>query len=179
MAGKFRFAIAAVYRNTPTGPHGPFVHPGHYTVRLAADGAVQERPLDVRLDPRVTISAADVQLQTDYSLACYNGYLRLQKMRESIDVALQIRATQKNAKKQEALQALRGPGLPGTPDFLYGSITAASPDKETIVGLQNKFLHLLNVLQSAEARPTPQTIAGIRALEEMMEGLSRRWEAIW
>jgi len=171
------FAIAAVYRSTPTGPHGPFVHPGRYTVRLTVDGALQERPLDVRLDPRVTISAADVQLQTDYSLACYKGYLRLQKMRESIDALLLNRNTQRNVKKQEALlKTLRGSDLPGNPDLLYGSITAASSDQETIAGLQNKFLYLLNVLQSAEARPTQQTIAGVKALEEMLEALTRKWE---
>ncbi len=172
------FAIAAVYRNTPTGPHGPFVPPGRYTVRLTVDSVVLERPLEVRLDPRVTISAADLQMQTDYSLACYSGYLRLQKIRESLETLLQNPAIPKNAKKQEALQTLRGSGLPGNPDFLYGSITAMAPDKETIVRLQNKFLHLLNVLQSAEVRPTQQAIAGVKALEEMLEALIQRWEAL-
>ena len=126
----------------------------------------------------MTISAADAQLQTDYSLACYNGYLRLQKGRESLDVALQNSATQRNAPKRETLQTLRGAGLPGNPDLLYGSITAAPPDKETIVGLQNKFLYMLNALQSADVRPTQQAIAGVMALEEMMELLSKRWEAV-
>jgi photosystem II stability/assembly factor-like uncharacterized protein len=172
------FPIAAVYRSTPTGPHGPFAPPGHYTVRLTVDGAVQERPLDVRLDPRVTLSAADLQLQTDYSLACYNGYLRLQKVREAIDATLQNPATQRNVKKRETLQTLRGSGLPGNPDLLYGSITAVSPDKETIVGLQNKFLYLMNVLQSAEVRPTQQAIAGVRALEETAAAAAKRWEAL-
>ncbi|MCI0696909.1 glycoside hydrolase [candidate division KSB1 bacterium] len=170
------FAIAAVYRNTPSAPGGPFVHPGRYAVRLTVDGTVLERPLDVRLDPRVNINAADLQLQTDYSLACYNGYLRLQTIRESIDAALQNPAMQRNAKRLEALQALRGSGLPGNPDLLYGSITAVSADKETIVGLQNKFLYLLNVFQSADVRPTQQTIAGVKTLEEMIEALVRRWE---
>jgi photosystem II stability/assembly factor-like uncharacterized protein len=172
------FAIAAVYHNTPSAPVGPFVHPGRYTVRLTADGTVLERPLEVRLDPRVNISAADLQLQTENSLACYNGYLQLQKIRESIEAALQNPATQRDAKKQEALQALRGSGLPGNPDLLYSSITAASADKETIVGLQNKFLFMLNALQSAEARPTQQTIAGVKALEEMREALAKRWETV-
>jgi photosystem II stability/assembly factor-like uncharacterized protein len=172
------FPIAAVYHITPSAPVGPFAHPGRYTVRLTADGTVLERPLEVRLDPRVNISTADLQLQTDHSLACYNGYLRLQKIRESIEAALQNPATQRDAKKREALQALRGSGLPGNPDLLYSSITAASADKETIVGLQNKFLYLLNALQSADARPTQQTMAGARALEEMMELLSKRWETM-
>ena len=173
------FAIAAVYRNTPSGPHGTFVNPGRYTVRLTVDGAVHERPLDVRLDPRVIFDAADLQLQTDNSLACYRGYLRLQKMRESIDALLQNRAMlKKNAQREELLKALRGSGLPGNPDLLYGSITVTSIAKETIVGLQNKFLYLMNVLQSVEARPTQQAIAGVRALEEIVEALSKRWEAL-
>ena len=39
-------AIAAIYQKTPSGPVGPFVHPGSYTVRLTVDGAAQQRPLD-------------------------------------------------------------------------------------------------------------------------------------
>jgi hypothetical protein len=49
-------------------------------------------------------------------------------------------------------------------------------DKETIVGLQNKFLYLLNVVQSAEARPTQQAMAGVQALEEMVEALAMKWK---
>jgi len=169
------FAIAAVYRNTPTGPQGPFVHPGRYIVRLTVDDIVLERPLAVRLDPRVNTSETDVQLQTDNSLACYNGYLRLQKIREAIDALLQNPA---NTKKRTALQTLRGSGLPGNPDLLYSSITAAAVDKETIVGLQNKFLYLLNLLQSVEARPTQQAMAGVNALEEAAEALAKRWQAM-
>src|SRR4029453_9573829 len=57
--------IAAVYQKTPSGPVGPFVHPGSYTVRLTVDGAIQQRPLEVRLDPRVPISPDDLRRQTD------------------------------------------------------------------------------------------------------------------
>ena len=73
-----QLSIAATYRDTPTAPAGPFVQPGRFTVRLTADGVSTERPLDVRMDPRVTISAEDLQRQTDLSMACYRGYLRAQ-----------------------------------------------------------------------------------------------------
>jgi hypothetical protein len=33
-------------------------------------------------------------------------------------------------------------------------------------------------LQSAEARPTQQTITGVKALEEMREALTKRWETV-
>ncbi len=78
-------SIAAVYGRTPTGPLGPFVHPGDYTVRLTADGSVSERRIEVRLDPRVEMSAEDVRLQTESTLACYRGYLEAQRIRDAID----------------------------------------------------------------------------------------------
>ena len=40
------------------------------------------------------------------------------------------------------MMALRGTGEPDDQDVLYGSITAVPPERETIVGLQDKFLYL-------------------------------------
>lgn len=169
------FAIAAVYRRTPSGPLGPFVPPGRYTVRLKVDGSVYERPLEVRLDPRVVLSDADVQLQTEYAMRCYQGYLRLQELRDALEARLN--QTPPEARRT-ALLALRGEGLPGDIDFHYSSIRRTPDDQETVVGLQQKFLYLLNVLQSVDARPTEQAMAGVQALEASMAALTRRWEAL-
>ena len=171
-----QFSIAAVYHNTPSGPHGPFVHPGMYTVRLTVDGSVYERPVHVRIDPRVAISGEDLQLQTDYSMICYRGYQRTLALRWDIDGALKRRAL--TDAQRDALAALRGSGVPGDPDILYGSIYATPADEETVVGLQHKFLFLLNVLQGADARPTTQAMDGVRALQETLEALTQRWEAL-
>jgi hypothetical protein len=163
------YSIAAVHKNTPSGPKGPFVHPGTYTVRLTADDSVLERPLEVRLDPRVDVSAADVQRQTDDSMACYQGYLKLQEIREAIDA---------RAQPGEALTTLRGTGSPGDPDTLYGSIYEVPPEEETLVGLQHKFLFILNLLQNADAPPTPQAVEAVRKLEDTLEALTARWEEL-
>jgi hypothetical protein len=173
-----QFSIAAVYRNTPSGPRGPFVHPDRYTVRLHVDGAALERSIEVGMDPRVEISAEDLQLQTDLSLACYRGYLEVQELREAIDSAMQDRSASASAAELEAWTTLRGSGSPGDPDILYGSIYAASAAEETLVGLQHKFLFLLNVLQGADARPTSQAAAAVTKLQEMLPALRQRWEAI-
>ncbi len=171
-----QYSIAAVYHDTPSGPVGPFVHPGAYTVRLTVDGAPQEKPLDVRLDPRVKIPEADLRQQTDASLACYRGYLEAQAIREQIDARLADRAT--SASAREALTALRGEGAPADGDLLYDSITAASPQQETIVGLQEKFLFLLNLLQSADAKPTTQAVQGLGELQRTLEALKQRHAAV-
>ena len=74
--------------------------------------------------------------------------------------------------------ALRGSGSPGDPDILYGSIYGVSPDEETVVGLQHKFLFMLNLLQAADARPTPQAMEAVQKLQEILQVLTDRWKAI-
>ncbi|HJS73789.1 MAG TPA: glycoside hydrolase, partial [Vicinamibacteria bacterium] len=140
-------SIAAVVERTPTGPLGPFVAPGVYTVRLTVDGSRHERPIEVRLDPRVEMDAEDVRLQTESALACYRGYLEAQEIRDRID-----------SKGREAWRTLRGGGEAGEPDTLYGSIRETAPEEETLVGLQEKFLYMMKLLQQADARPTAQAL---------------------
>jgi len=168
-------SIAATYRNTPTGPRGPFVHPGRYTVRLTADGVAMERPIEIDMDPRVTASAEDLQAQTELSMACYRAYLRAHALVEAIDAAL---AGAPAGARRDRLTALRGEGRPADPDILYGAIYEASPDEETAVGLEEKLLYMLNVLQSADARPTSQAEAAVRRLEALLPVLEQRLKAI-
>jgi hypothetical protein len=165
-----RHSIAAIYRDTPSGPRGPFVHPGSYSVRLTVDGAVQQRPLQVRLDPRVTISDADLRSQTDASLTCYRAYHDLQEIREAIDA--------RPPEARKGLMALRGEGDPEDDDVLYGNATAVPAERETIVGLQQKLIYLMTLLQGADAGPTPQALAGVRQLQKTVESLKARWNAL-
>jgi photosystem II stability/assembly factor-like uncharacterized protein len=162
--------IAAVFQKTPSGPFGPFVPPGTYTVRLAVDGTVLEKELEVRMDPRVEMSPEDLRLQSENSLACYRGYLEAQQIREAIDAL--------GAERREALMAFRGEGNPEEPDTLYGSITEVTPEKETVVGLQQKFLYMMKLLQQADARPTTQALEAVEKLQERLRVLTRRWEEI-
>jgi hypothetical protein len=161
-------SIAAIYRDTPSGPRGPFVHPETYGIRLTVDGAVQRRTLEVRLDPRVKIAPPDLRRQTDASLACYRAYHELQEIREAIDA--------RPADVRKPLLALRGTGEPEDQDVLYGSITALPAERETIVGLQEKFLYMLTLLQGADAPPTPQALAAVGELSKTLQALKARWE---
>jgi len=45
------------------GARGPLALPGSYQVRLTADGKSQTAPLEVKLDPRVLVSQADLEKQ--------------------------------------------------------------------------------------------------------------------
>jgi photosystem II stability/assembly factor-like uncharacterized protein len=161
-----QFAIAAVYKNTPSSPAGPLAHPGTYTMRLTVDGKSQDQKIQVRLDPRVSISDTDLRLNTDKSMEVYQLYNELQSLREQIDAKLKNTKYKWKKGEKEAVLALRGVGDPEAPDVLYGSITQASIEKETIVSLQEKLLYLLAVLQSADAKPTKQLMDAIERLRE-------------
>ncbi len=168
------FAISAVHMQTPSGPNGPFVHPGEYTVRLNVDGQTQDQKITVRLDPRVEISDSALQQQTNQSMLAYNSYLDLQKVR----VALDERIAESKGKKKAAMEALRGNGNPGNADVLYGSIYATDGEEENIVALQQKFLHMLVVLQSADRQPTDQAKAGLAELRMTMRAVLARWDKL-
>jgi hypothetical protein len=167
-------SISSTYHNTPTGPFGPLAHPGRYTVRLTVDGQVSERPLDLRMDPRVRIGLEDVQRQTDLSMASYQAYLRLQTLRDAIDAALEGA----NGQRRSAMMGLRGQGDPAPGDVLYGSITVMPTDQETVVGAQEKLLFMLNLLQGADARPTTQAEDAVRQLQAFVPALERRWASL-
>jgi photosystem II stability/assembly factor-like uncharacterized protein len=169
------YSIAAIHRNTPSGPVGPFVHPGRYRVRLTVDGEPSERPLEVRMDPRVSIAAEDLRAQTDLSMAVYRAYLKAQEVRDGIDAA---RTSGGAAASLAALDALRGEGRPGDADVMYGSVYAAPPGQESVVGLQGKLLHMLVLLQAADAAPTKAARDGVAALQSALGAIEQRWAAL-
>jgi photosystem II stability/assembly factor-like uncharacterized protein len=173
-----QLSIAAVYKNTPTGPQGPYVHPDTYTVRLTVDGMISEHPITVNVDPRATISQSDLQKQTEYSLICYRSYQELQTIREAIDQKLNDPKAKWAKGKKDAITAFRGSGTPDNPDVMYGSIAEVSLEQETLVGLQDKFLHLMAILQSADAKPTTQTLLAIDKLKSRKEEMLIRWKTI-
>jgi len=168
------YDIAAVHRNTPSDPVGPFVHPGSYTVRLTVDGTVREAALDVVLDPRVEISAEDLALQTRYSLRVLQATQRAQALRRGIDAALE----QASGAARDRLFALRGAGEANNPNLSYGSITASPLADETVVGLQEKLVYMLKLLQAADARPTTQALEGVGALLARLEELEARFAGL-
>ncbi len=80
--------------------------------------------------------------------------------------------------RQKNLAALRGAGEPDNPDVLYGSITRVAPEQETIVGLQEKLLFMMTLLQAADARPTAQAADAVKQLGDTLSALEARWRAM-
>jgi photosystem II stability/assembly factor-like uncharacterized protein len=74
------------------GTHGPLALPGKYQVRMTADGKSQSAPLELKLDPRVNVSQADLQKQFDLLIQIrdelshvYDAVNQIQDVREQVD----------------------------------------------------------------------------------------------
>ncbi len=170
------YAIAAVLKNTPDGPVGPFVAPGKYTVKLTVDGAVTEKEITVRLDPRSKLSEVDLALHTKLSMDVYNAYNQLHSLREDGKVKLGSRKLK--SKTRTIIENFMGKGDPENGDPLYGSIRESSLENETVVGLQEKLLYLLVVLQNADAKPTSPTEDAVLKVVKRTEEMKTKWQSI-
>ena len=62
--------------------------------------------------------------------------------------------------------------------MIYGSIYESDLENETIVDLQSKLLHLLNVLQQTDAKPTNSTQEASALLNERVTEMESIWKAI-
>ena len=101
----------------------------------------------------------------------------MQGIKEDIDKLLITKLRWRKGQK-EALEAFRGQGNPSGVDIVYSSISQSTLDKETVVGLQEKFLYVMEILQSADENPTSQNIKALAMLEQRFNEMVSKWNAL-
>ena len=89
------------------GALGPLVVPGKYQVRLTADGKSQTAPFEVKLDPRVNVSQADLQKQFDLLLQIRDELSHVYETVNQIrDVRAQVNALKKRLPENDPNKAV-------------------------------------------------------------------------
>jgi hypothetical protein len=94
----FGYAIAAIPWNTPKTPQGIWPMPGQYRVRLTVGKETYLQPIQVKLDPRVRTSIADLTLQF--------------KLSKAVDDALRTLAAARTGASPERLQVIQAAAAP-------------------------------------------------------------------
>ncbi len=108
------------------GPRGPQVSPGTYTVRLVAGDTAREQRLTVRLDPTITIPAADLQAQFDHAL----------KLRDMHSAVTDAQLAIENIKQQlQQLERTIRERLPEAPKELTQAVAEHLKQAESLEGL--------------------------------------------
>lgn len=165
------YPMTAIYGKTPSEPHGPWILPGDYVVRLTANGQSYSQPMTIKMDPRVKASTDDLKLQYSASMQCY------EKMREIEGVQKQFRALRTQLQslrdKPEAKEKLgevinsllqKAQALDGADMMRRGRGRRTASDENrppTLASLHGQLGALLGLLQGADARPTTQALQAV------------------
>jgi hypothetical protein len=165
------YPIAAEFENTAPEPTSPWVMPGSYTVRLTVDGKTFSHPLQVKMDPRVKTSVADLQKQHDISLRAY--MLRQQVLAE-IDSIQNMRSQIKSIGHNAA--GTLSESLKQT-DTQLAVFVARDPTnkEENFEKINNELAGIFNILQEVDARPTNQLLSSSEEAFNAVTSLTKRW----
>jgi photosystem II stability/assembly factor-like uncharacterized protein len=157
---------------------GPMVPPGRYVVRLLIDGqSVATQSLDVRKDPRVTATQADLVAQ----------YELLKQIRDRTTAANDAVKTSRNVKSQLTdrsgqLAAPDKPAFSAMADPLATELSDVEGDIYQVrnqsgqdplnypIKVNNQIAALVGVVGSTDARPTAQSYTVFGILSKELEG---------
>jgi photosystem II stability/assembly factor-like uncharacterized protein len=141
---------------------GPVAVPGTYSARLTVAGKTFTESFEVREDPRIAVSPADLQKQFDFLLkirdeftATSDGIKKIRAVRDQLASAAE-RAKGTAAEKEiaEGADALKKK-LTAIEEALYQTKNRASEDPLNYpIRLNNKLAALGGVVASADAAPT-------------------------
>ena len=154
------YPIAAVPHDTPKEPRGPWVMPGKYTVRLTAQGKSEEKPLVVRMDPRLRTPLAALRQQFELSQQIAKA------LDEETAAVAEVRKLQKERPDDKALAELLGSAEERRP--------WAKEEPPALVPWNARLVAVYDILQSADLAPTPQAArAAAQVLKESAALLAR------
>lgn len=147
----------AVVGNTPVNqPPGPFVVPGQYEVILTVDGKTYRQSLTVLIDPRVQVSAADLQAQTDLA-RMMDDWMNVSFKSYNDITSLRTAMNDRNSKLAAAPQAnestngLRQLLQVGTTGLIQ--LTEGTAEQPGFGAINRDLARYVQMIQSGDARP--------------------------
>jgi hypothetical protein len=162
--------MTAVPHETAPQPTAPWVLPGSYTVSLTTGGKIFSQPLEVRMDPRLQTSAADLARQFQLSQALYELRRKLLPIGKTFDELLSEVAKAKEPKPEtkalrQKLETLADPR----------AVRAGQPLE---FDLLSKTARLFGELQQADAAPTAEQENAAAALQKEAPEVEAHWQEI-
>jgi photosystem II stability/assembly factor-like uncharacterized protein len=169
------------------GARGPLALPGKYQIRLTANGKTLTAPFEVKLDPRVTTSQADLEKQFKLELdlreqldRVYGAVNQIQDVREQLD-GLKKRLVPDDSSKalfdgasvlDARLMAVRDP-------LINFKISASEDSLAYAPGIDAKLAYLsLGVAGFADSAPTAAQYEEFDKLKKQADEFLANWEQV-
>jgi photosystem II stability/assembly factor-like uncharacterized protein len=176
------FGMAALHRDTPAGPFGPWAHPGDYVLKLTIGSRTYQQPMTLKLDPRVKTSPADLERQFSISMRCYEG---MQQVNTAVAQVRQLRTQLKSAKDRagegalaDAIAALetKAAAIEGSGRPRRGRrLPAADNAEPNFARLNGELNALMQLVQEADMPPTATAVAAADDCAKRLVDLVARW----
>jgi hypothetical protein len=168
------------------GVQGPLAVPGAYQVRFTAGGKPQTAPLEVKLDPRVQTSAADVQRQFDLLLQIRS---KVTETHDAINQLRDVRAQLQALRRRNADNPKAKDLLPQAADIEKKLDAIEEPliQRKAQSGqdllnwpimLNNKLTALAGIVESADTAPTAQSYDVFNHLVAQIDPVLAKWRAV-
>jgi photosystem II stability/assembly factor-like uncharacterized protein len=169
------------------GVRGPMVVPGSYQVRITADGKATTANFDVKLDPRVTVSPADLQKQFDFVTGVQQ---QLDHVYRTVDQMLALRAGIKavnqrlpdntQAKHLAELGVQLDQKIAIIQDALIDFKIQANEDSLAYaLGLDGKLAALAATVEGeADAAPTQSEYQVLAKYNEQLTAQMNKWQSL-
>jgi len=168
------------------GARGPVAVPGSYQVRLTVAGQSQVAPLDLRLDPRVNVSLADLQQQFNFLL---RDQEELNRVYDSVNQIEDVRAQLGGLKARlpadgsakviaDAADILDKQLVELRSQFINLDISANEDSLAYPPQLDAKLAYLAVAAASADAAPTAAEQAEFDKLRQRSQQLQSQWSEL-
>jgi photosystem II stability/assembly factor-like uncharacterized protein len=171
--------VGAEYRSK-----GPMAPPGTYQVRLTAEGKSLTVPLELKMDPRVNVSAADIQKEFDLELKIRGVLSDLHDtVREIRETRMQLRSIRTRlegvrfkpiAESSDAIEKKMAP----IEEHLLQVNAKSSEANLNFPNMADEQLHGLAFSVETDAAPTKQQLEAFDVLSQEAAPLVARWKDI-
>jgi photosystem II stability/assembly factor-like uncharacterized protein len=169
------------------GARGPLALPGGYQVRLTAGGKSQTMPLEVKLDPRVNVSQADLEKQFKLHLelreqlsGVYDAVNQIQDVREQLG-AMKKRLGPATSSKSllEAAEGLEAKLVAARDPLINVKISANEDSLAYPPGIDGKLAFLaMAVAGFSDSAPTVSQYQEFDRLKKLSADLLAHWDQV-
>jgi hypothetical protein len=171
------YPIAAVPHDTPRYPLGPLVVPGKYQARLVAGEHTEIHEFEVKMDPRVKASAADLQQQFEAETKLASA------VSETSEAVTQARTVHEQISKlldkapdslKDSLESLNR----RISELLNADQDDGAAKVPTLPATNANLITLYAEIDRADAAPTLAQVDAVNKNKAAFDGMLNRWNQL-
>ncbi|MBV9624879.1 MAG: glycosyl hydrolase [Acidobacteria bacterium] len=169
------------------GPEGPIVLPGTYTLKLTVSGNTQTVPAEIKLDPRVKVSEADLQKLVDLEMkvredieSLHTAVNQIHGVRSQLALVKQRLGGEGDRTKPvlTSIEDLEKKMAPVEQELMQVKMKSSEGNLRYPNELDEQYESFRNSLEAADAAPTQPDYAVFDRLHSRLEAQLAAWKQI-